>query len=475
MVNRFANFSGSDHYWLKNAHVPIALLEADATIGAQPTREGLVCVNLEVRSGNIAQIQGATTAIPETVPSIDLQRSIVFPCFVDMHTHLDKGHTWERSPNLEGTFDNALAVVQKDSETCWNADDVFRRMEFGLKCSYAHGTKAIRTHIDSFGNQADISLEVFKSLQDEWRDRITLQAVTLVSLDYFQTPQGEKLADAVADVGGLLGGLPMMSEELDKQLDRVFELAKERNLDLDFHTDESGNPNTITLRRVAAAALRHDFQGQIVCGHCCSLSVQSAAEVMKTLTLVKQAGIGIVSLPMCNLYLQDRNQSASWGWLNGKETRRQTDASPSHSSLIPHPSSFPTLTPRWRGVTLLHELKHQGIPVAVASDNCRDPFYAFGDHDVLEVYTQATRIEHLDAPYGDWCRTVTMTPAELMGLPSAGRIAAQLPADLIVFKARYYSELLSRPQHDRVVLRNGRAIDTTLPDYSELDDLLQLS
>jgi len=31
----------------------------------------------------------------------------------------------------------------------------------------------------------------------------------------------------------------------------------------------------------------------------------------------------------------------------------------------------------------------------------------------------------------------------------------------------------SRPQHDRVVLRQGQAIDTTLPDYSELDDLME--
>jgi cytosine/creatinine deaminase len=464
MVNQFVNLPASDHYWLQNAHVPIALLEQAELPIAALTREGLVTVNIEVCSGQIAQIQSTDRPVAATVASVDLQRGIVFPCFVDMHTHLDKGHIWERSPNLDGTFDNALATVQADTERYWAAEDVFRRMEFGLKCSYAHGTSAIRTHIDSFGNQADISLEVFRSLRDDWRDRLTLQAVTLVSLDYFQTPQGEKLADAVAEVGGgVLGGLPIMGEELDAQLDRIFELAIERQLDLDFHTDESGNPQDITLRRVAAAALRHEFPGQIVCGHCCSLAAQSNPEIMQTLTLVKQAPIGIVSLPMCNLYLQDRSQLASWGWLNSGETGDQTVDSPSRK------------TPRWRGVTLLHELKQQGIPVAVASDNCRDPFYGFGDHDVLEVYTQSTRIAHLDAPYGDWCRTVTMTPADLMRLPTSGRIAVGLPADLVLFKARYYSELLSRPQVDRVVVRHGSPIDTTLPDYAELDDLLPAS
>jgi cytosine deaminase len=32
------------------------------------------------------------------------------------------------------------------------------------------------------------------------------------------------------------------------------------------------------------------------------------------------------------------------------------------------------------------------------------------------------------------------------------------------------SELVSRPQSDRVILRRGHAIDTSLPDYSELDE-----
>ena len=48
-------------------------------------------------------------------------------------------------------------------------------------------------------------------------------------------------------------------------------------------------------------------------------------------------------------------------------------------------------------------------------------------------------------------------------------------ADLIVLKARDYGEMLSRFQADRVVIRNGRAIDTTLPDYRELDDLVRIS
>ena len=43
-------------------------------------------------------------------------------------------------------------------------------------------------------------------------------------------------------------------------------------------------------------------------------------------------------------------------------------------------------------------------------------------------------------------------------------------ADLVLFRGRYYSELLSRPQLDRVVLRDGIPVTDELPDYRELDD-----
>jgi cytosine deaminase len=129
------------------------------------------------------------------------------------------------------------------------------------------------------------------------------------------------------------------------------------------------------------------------------------------------------------------------------------------------------VTPIRRGVTLLREFRTAGVPVAIASDNTRDPFYAYGDLDAVEVFREATRIAHLDHPFGDWPGAITRTPAKVMGI-EAGTIRPGGPADLVLFPARSYSELLSRPQSNRTVIRAGRAIDTSLPDYRELDQLL---
>ncbi len=452
------------HFWLINAYIPACLLDLNnhlkdfqvfsnpllsnsANSAAQISKDGLVACDLEIRSGKIITISPANfnnnsqtksqsrQSQATSIQTWDAKSGIVLPCFVDMHTHLDKGHIWERSPNLDGTFAGALSAVSGDSSGVNSYDDIYRRMEFGLKSSFALGTKAIRTHIDCPSGRFELSLQVFVDLQIAWRDRLILQAASLVTLNDYAGKNGEILADKIADLGGILGGVAYQNPNLEQELDRLFALAKARNLNLDLHTDENNDPGSQTLKAVAKAALRHDFTGNIVCGHCCSLAIQDTNEVNETLELVKSAKIGIVSLPMCNLYLQDRQFGR---------------------------------TPRWRGITLIHEIAQAGIPVAIASDNVRDPFFGFGNHDGLEVFATAVKIAHLDTPYSDWIKTITTTPAALMG-SGQNHFFVGASADLVIFKARYFSELLSRPQTDRVVLRNGEIIASKLPDYAELD------
>ena len=368
---------------------------------------------------------------------MDLAGGIVFPGFVDLHTHIDKGHIWPRAPNPDGTHHAALTAVKADREANWSADDVAARAGFGLRCAYAHGTVALRTHLDSLGDQLEITWPVFKQLRTEWAGRITLQAASIVGLSTYGTPFCERLADVVAEAGGLLGGSGALEPEAPAYIRRIFDLAADRDIDIDLHVDETGDPAAHTLRLIAQEALRRNYGGRVTCGHCCSLAVQDPAEARETIAMVAHAGLSVVSLPMVNLYLQGRCAPA---------------------------------TPTWRGVTLLHELHAAGVRVAVASDNTRDPFYGFGDLDMAEVFREAVRIGHLDLPVGDWPAAVTSVPASIMGVP-AGRVRAGAAADLVLFPARSYSELLSRPQSDRVVLRAGQPTGAAVPSYRELDHL----
>jgi cytosine deaminase len=116
-------------------------------------------------------------------------------------------------------------------------------------------------------------------------------------------------------------------------------------------------------------------------------------------------------------------------------------------------------------------MRERGIRVSFASDNTRDPFYAYGDMDMLEVMREATRIGHLDHSRDDWVESFLTAPAATCGF-DAPSLAPGAPADLVIVKARSWTELFARPQADRIVLRNGARIDRTLPDYAELDHLM---
>ena len=424
---RASDIPAGSSFRLLNANVPGCLLEP-------ASEEELVQGDIDVAEGRIAAVYPAATADPAS-DSVDLDRSMVWPGLVDVHTHLDKGHVWPRTQNPDGTFMGALLASAEDRRRYWTAEDVARRMDFSLRCAYAHGTVAIRTHLNSEPPQDAITWPVFCDMRDRWAGKIHLQPVCLIALEKMVEPLATELADLVAQSDGVLGAFTNASPTLDADLERVFRLARERGLDLDFHADESLDPESRSLDRIAELAL--DFPGKVHAGHCCSLSVQADEIAAATLQKLQAAGISVSSQPMCNLYLQDRQ---------------------------------PQRTPRLRGVTLLHEMRASGIAVALASDNTRDPFYGYGDLDLLETFTHGARIAHLDRPIGDWPAAVARTPAAIMRL-EAGVIRAGAKADLIICEGRTFDEVLSRPQSRRIVLRDGRPIDTTPPNYRELDDL----
>ena len=371
---------------------------------------------------------------------IDAGGGIVLPVFVDMHTHLDKGHTWPRASNPDGTFDGALSTVRNDRALHWSERDVRMRMDFSLQCAFAHGTRAIRTHLDSASPQHRISWPVFRETAQDWAGRMELQAVALVPIEDVDS-HGDfvEIANLVAASEGVLGCVTYPCGDFTRRLNVLFRMAAEREVDLDLHVDETHDTDSNTLREIAATAIETGFGGAVTVGHCCSLARQPAGIAAETMELVARSGLAVVSLPMCNLYLQDRGLAR---------------------------------TPRWRGVTLVHELDARGVPVCFASDNTRDPFYAYGDLDMVEVMREATRICHLDHASRPWLDAFSARPAEACGF-SRSALEPGDPADFILFSARNWTELLARPQSDRVVVRNGLAIDRSLPDYRQLDELME--
>jgi cytosine deaminase len=426
----------AERYVLKRARVlsrmlpgPIPPLDFD----------GFAVVDILVDKGVIAKIVPTGVDDFGEAPEVAMSGRIVLPLFVDVHTHLDKGHIWRRKRNPVGDFSSAIVATVEDRSANWSAADVAARMEFSLRCAYAHGTTAIRTHIDSVGPQTRISWPVLAEARERWRGRIDLQASPLFTIDHLADPSHVADIEAMIDAygTGILGAAIRMEPNLRHGLGVLFELAERKGWELDFHVDESSDPAARSLKVVADVAMERRFARPILVGHCCSLALQEDDERQRTIDAVARAGLSVVSLPMCNMFLQDRQAGR---------------------------------TPRWRGVTALHELKRAGVNVMIASDNTRDPFYPYGDLDMMEVWREGVRILHLDYPFADWAETVSGSPAKAMGL-DLGVLHPGSAANMVLTRARDFTELLTRPQSDRIVVRSGEASNAKPPDYAELDAL----
>ena len=419
--------------------MPAAVLHASVALTAPDPVEPSVLCDIAITGSRISLVRrSGEAAHGDGVRIVDLEGCLVLPGLVDAHVHLDKTHTWDRAPNRSGTFMDALETLGRDKDN-WTRADILRRAGFALHCAWEHGTRVIRTHVDTWLPWGEVNHAAMQELREAWRGRIALQTVPLTAVANYQGSQGDAIADLSLKYGACaLGGWSPMSADLPSQFDRMIAIARDRGVGLDLHVDESGDPSQEVLRTLAEAVLRNGFQNPVVCGHCCSLAVQEPRRQRSTIALVREAAIRVISLPLCNLYLQDRRGAG-----------------------------FPR-TPHWRGITLIHDLLDAGVPVACASDNVRDAFYAFGDYDASEVLIQSLRLAHLDSRLGESVLVVTRTAAGIVGLPDRGRIAEEAPAQLVVFPAKSFSEFLSRPGSRRRLVDGENLRDARPPGYEEL-------
>src|SRR5271165_5863264 len=243
-------------FTLVQARVPSCFL-ARLPDGVREDDESCALLDIVVERGRIGALRPGGTAGEGTPPRIDIRGRQVWATLIDMHAHLDKGQAIPRV-RPDGTLEGGLRLTAEDRKH-WTAEDIRLRMNFGVRCAFAHGVSAIRTHLDSHEGLADRTWAVFREVQSEWRGRVALQPVGMVPLAAFRGSWGEQLADIVAEHGGVLGGVTdglggyegAIGNVLDDLLDRLLRVAAERRLDVDLHVDQTDDPRVFALPRIA--------------------------------------------------------------------------------------------------------------------------------------------------------------------------------------------------------------------------------
>ncbi len=303
-----------------------------------------------IKDGLVEKVKKDIESIDLDTQIIDLENKIVINGFVDGHMHLDKALIGEKVINKSGTLYEAIEIMSKYKHSM-TKEDVKERSRKILDLSFRNGTRFLRTHIDVDDKIQLKSVEALLELKEEYKELMDIQIVAFPqdgiiknSRSYFYLEEALKMG---ADI---VGGIPAIEEDPIKHMNMIFDLAMKYDVDIDMHIDETDDADSLIINDLASLTIANGYIGRVTAGHCCSLSANEEEIILPIVELVKKAKINIISLPSTNLYLQGRGDK-----INIR-----------------------------RGIAPVKYLLDHDIPVAIGSDNIRDPFNPFGNGNLLE-------------------------------------------------------------------------------------------
>ena len=347
---------------------------------------------------------------------------IIFPRFVEAHSHIDKSFTWDEFPNLRSTYDGALSVNLEEHKTR-STKKVLERAEKSLNLAIQNGYRAIRSHIDTYQHQGnDVWTELFK-LQKKYSTKLQLQFVALSPLEFWQTENGKKLAKNLSIQKGILGGVvvpPFNKRETSKSLSKMLLLADKYKLEIDLHIDESITEPGAGVKVLLEVIDKLKIQVPITCSHLSSILFLKEHEILDLGKKLADKNIKVVALPLTNFWL------------------------------LNHKSKITALK---RPVAPIKQLQKSFVDVSVGSDNVQDPWYPFGNFDPFYMMSCSIPMLQLNPWERKTLSSMFFAPSRLLNLKWDGLIKKGCPADFLILDAQRWADVFSSNLKRKVFIK----------------------
>jgi len=377
--------------------------------------------DLGTRAGIIAEI-GALAGRPAR-RMIDGGGRVLTPGLVDSHIHLDKALISDRAPSIEGTVAEAIRVSAAAKRN-FTVEDIRARARRVLDAATHAGTTAMRSHVEVDPIVELKGLEALAALKREYAPAIDLQLCAFAQEGILQTPGTEALLARALEAGAdLIGGCPYNDTDAHAHIDIVFRLAREFDVDVDFHIDFFDEPEHLHVLYVAEQAVRFGWQGRVAVGHASELAALDPDRFDRIAAVLKEAGIGVIVLPATDLYLMGR-----------KDVRN----------------------PR-RGLAPARRLLSAGVTVAAATNNILNAFTPMGTGDLALMGYLVTAAGHMgtERDVADVLAMLTANPARLLRLADYG-LYAGARADLVLWETERPAEVVTTMAPRRLVIKAGQ-------------------
>jgi cytosine deaminase len=344
---------------------------------------GLFDVGIE--AGRIAAIEPHIAADGR---EMDIAGRLLSPGFIETHIHLDKSCILDRCKAETGDLEEAIREVAA-AKRSFSPEDVHRRAKRTLERCILNGTTHIRTHLEVDPGIGLRGLEGVLPLVAEYRWAVDLEICIFPQEGLLNNPGTDELmVEALRRGGKVVGAAPYTDTDPHGQIDRVFELAREFDIDIDMHLDFGADPGNLDLIYVCELTERFKYGGRVAIGHVTKLTAATPEAFTSAARRIADAGVALTVLPSTDLYLMNRNMG---------------------------------LNPA-RGVTHAHRLLPSGVNCSLSTNNVLNPFTPFGDCSLMRMANLYANICQVGArrDIRECFNMITTRSAKLMRLPDYG-------------------------------------------------------
>jgi cytosine deaminase len=381
---------------------------------------GETLTDIGFEQGRIAALQPNLVC---DAPSYDAEGCLCCGGLIETHIHLDKSRIIDRCTSETERGANAVKRVAAAKKT-FTVEDVHARARETLENCIAHGATRMRTHVEVDPGIGMRGFEGVQALVDEYKWAIDIELCVFPQEGLTDNPGTEELmVEGLKRGAKVIGAAPGYDSDRAGQIRRVFELAREYDVDIDMHLDFGNTPDDLDATLVCDLAEQYKFGGRVAIGHATKLSTLDPAGQKQIAKRLADAGVAVTILPATDLFLMGRDQ---------------------------------TYNVR-RGLVDANLFVEHGCNCSISTNNILNPFTPFGDCSLIRManlHANVLQVSHAER-IAETFEMLTSRSARLMNLKDYG-IAVGNPADVVVIDAQNPKQAVAEIRPPLAAFKRGK-------------------
>ena len=377
-------------------------------------------VDIGVAGGKIVAIE---QGLPSDGDSYDAAGRLACAGLIETHIHLDKSRLLDRAPPETTRLINPMKQVAALKPT-FTVEDVRARAERTLTECILNGATRMRTQVEVDPAYGMRGFEGVQSLIADYRWAIDIEMCVFPQDGLTNYPgTDELLVEALRRGAKAIGGAPRYDTDHAGQIRRIFELAREFDVDIDIHLDVGNTPEDMDIHLVCELTEQYRRGGRVVVGHMAKLSTMPPGDLAALARRLADTGVAVTVLPLTDLFIMGRDQD--------------------HNVC--------------RGVADANFLVEHGVNCSLSTNNVLNPVTPFGDCSLIRMANLHANVLQIGQPgqLRECFAMLTERSARLLNLRDYG-LAVGNPADIAVIDADSPEQAIAEIRQPLTVFKRGR-------------------